>query len=105
VGGVRPDGSDFEVTGEYLEVDPPRLLVYTWVASWTGDAKTTVRWDLLPADRGTLVRISHSGLAAYPEIADSYKGWPRILGWIQAYLERGETIEMRKPSQRTSASN
>jgi len=29
--------------GKYLEVDPPRLLSYTWVATWTGSAKTRVR--------------------------------------------------------------
>ena len=96
--GVGPDGGKFEVTGEYLEVDPPRLLVYTWIASWTGEAKTTVRWDLIPTNQGTLLRIRHSGLAAYPDIAQSYRGWPRMLGWVQALLERGETVDMRKAS-------
>jgi uncharacterized protein YndB with AHSA1/START domain len=28
------DGSEMTVGGEYLEVDPPRLLVYTWRPSW-----------------------------------------------------------------------
>ena len=95
--GEGPQGS-FEVTGEYLQIEPPCLLVYSWVASWTGAAKTTVRWELTPSDQGTLVRIRHSGLAAYPEIAQSYRGWPRMLGWLQALLERGETVETRKAS-------
>src|SRR5260370_40850247 len=38
--GVSNDGSSFLVEGEYLEVDPPRLLVHTWVASWSGSLKT-----------------------------------------------------------------
>ena len=96
--GVGPDGGRFEVAGEYLEVAPPRVLAYTWVASWTGTAKTTVRWELTPTKQGTLVRIRHSGLAAYPGIAQSYRGWPRMLGWLQALLERGETVETRKAS-------
>ncbi|MGA7907128.1 MAG: SRPBCC domain-containing protein [Candidatus Sulfotelmatobacter sp.] len=96
--GQTMDGGAFTVFGEYLEFDPPRLLVYTWVASWTGDAKTTVRWELEPAANGTLVRIRHSGLAARPELAQSYRGWPLILGWIRAYLETGETVESRKAS-------
>lgn len=96
--GVGPDGGDFFITGEYLEIDPPRLLVQSWVASWTGDAKTTVRWELVPTGQGTLVRLRHSGLAAYPEIAQSYRGWPRMLGWLQAFLEKGETVDMRKAS-------
>jgi uncharacterized protein YndB with AHSA1/START domain len=96
--GVDGNGRNFHVSGEYLHVDPPRLLVYTWIATWTGDAKTTVRWELEPKNRGTNVRISHSGLATHPEIAQSYRGWPRMLGWLQALLERGETVEDRKPA-------
>src|SRR6267142_3818 len=39
--GVRDtDGSTYHVRGEYLEVDPPRLLVHTWIASWCGSLKT-----------------------------------------------------------------
>jgi hypothetical protein len=37
------------------------------------------------------------GLAAHPELAQSYKGWPMILGWLNAYLERDETVDDRKP--------
>ncbi len=94
--GVGPDGGHFEVTGEYLDIDPPRLLVHTWVASWTGQVKTTVRWELTPTGQGTLVRIRHSGLAAHPEVSKSYRGWPRMLGWLQALLERGETVHSRQ---------
>ena len=95
--GLGPDGGRFVVTGEYLKVDPPRLLSYTWIASWTGDVQTTVRWELEPANQGTLVRIRHSGLAAHPEVAQSYRGWPRMLGWLRAFLEIGETADDRKP--------
>lgn len=93
--GVDGRGNRFNIFGEYLKIDPPRLLVYTWVASWTGDVKTTVRWDLEPREQGTLVRIRHSGLASHPEAAQSYKGWPRMLGWLQSLLERGETVNDR----------
>lgn len=97
--GVNADGRNFEASGEYLEIDPPHLLVYSWVASWTGDAKTTVRWELHPDKEGTLVRLRHYGLAAYPELAKSYSGWPRMLGWLEAFLVRGETVDDRKPAQ------
>jgi uncharacterized protein YndB with AHSA1/START domain len=90
-------GHKLEISGEYLEVDPPRLLVQSWVATWTGSARTTVRWELEATGQGTLVRICHSGFAAHPELATSYRGWPRMLGWLQALLERGETVDDRKP--------
>lgn len=86
--GVGPDGGPFEVIGEYLEVDPPRLLVHTWIASWTGEAKTTVRWELESAGATTLLRIRHSGLAAHTGISQSYRGWPRMLEWIRVLLEQ-----------------
>ena len=95
--GIDGGGNNFEIKGEYLQIDPPRLLSSTWMATWTGDAKTKVTWDLEPAGNGTLVRIRHSGLAAHPGIAQSYRGWPRMLGWLQALLEKGETIEKREP--------
>ena len=95
--GEGGDSGKFTVVGEYLEVDAPRLLACSWVASWTGDVKTTVRWELEPVSNGTLVRIRHSGLAAHPEVAQSYRGWPRMLGWLQAFIERGETVALRTP--------
>ena len=96
--GLGPDGSPFEVSGQYVEIDRPHLLVYTWIASWTGDVQTMVRWELEPTATGTLVRIRHSGLAAHPELGRSYSGWPRMLGWLRAFLELGETAATRKPA-------
>jgi len=86
-----------QLRGQWLEVDPPsRLLVCLLVASWTGKAKTTVRWELEPTNRGTLVRIRHNGLAAHPEVANSHRGWPRMWGRLQALLESGETVDDRR---------
>lgn len=95
--GVTGDGNRFEASGEYLQIEPPRRLVQTWMASWTGDFKTTVHWELESTKQGTLVRIRHNGLSARPELRQSYTGWPRMLGWLQALLERGESIDDRKP--------
>lgn len=96
--GTTGESGTFEVFGEYLEVDPPRLLAYTWTASWTGAVTTTVRWELEPSAEGTLVTIRHTGLAKHPELAQYYRGWPMILNWLQAFLQSGETAEMRQKS-------
>jgi uncharacterized protein YndB with AHSA1/START domain len=113
--GMGADGTSFRVEGEYLEVDPPRLLVHTWVKSWEGGPRTTiVRWELEPrevhglqaqgprrAGTGTLVKIRHSGFAGDAKsAADHGNGWKRVLGWMQAYAEQGETIESRPPLQK-----
>jgi uncharacterized protein YndB with AHSA1/START domain len=93
--GLGGQDGKFQVVGEIVEIDPPHSLVYTWVASWTGDVKTTVRWELDAVGEGTLLRLRHCGLAEHPETAQSYRGWPSILGWIRAFVEQGETVETR----------
>jgi uncharacterized protein YndB with AHSA1/START domain len=98
--GVSDKGEEFRVSGEYLEVDPPRLLVYTWLASWTGSLKTTVRWELAPGKTGvgTLLKIRHEGFGPAPEAcANHAQGWTRVLGWMQAFVETGETVDTRAP--------
>ena len=93
--GIDAQGHSFEASGEYIEVDPPHLLVQTWTASWAAHVKTVVRWQLQSAANGTLVRHQHSGLAAHPAVAKSFRGWPRMLGWLHAFLEKGEVVEDR----------
>lgn len=114
--GVGPDGNPFRVEGEYLEVDPPRLLVHTWIKSWSNSPTTIVRWELEPRDvhglqqrgpqrmgSGTLVKLRHQGFAGYPQEAINHgEGWKRVLGWMQVFLEQGETVDTRK--QTTPAS-
>lgn len=95
-GASDSDGSPYHVSGEYVEVDPPRLVSYTWVASWSGPLKTLVRWELEPASGGTRVRLRHSGFAGAPAAVQGHaQGWQRVLAWVQAFLEKGETMATR----------
>ena len=107
--GESVDGKPFSVEGEYLEIDPPRLLVHTWLSSYSGFQKTIVRWELEPRDvhglqhqgphrvgTGTVVKIRHSGFAGDIASARGHgEGWKRVLGWMQAFVEKGETVETR----------
>lgn len=107
--GIGVDGTSFRIDGEYLEVDPPRLLVHTWIASWCVPTKTIVRWELEAqsvhglhpkgpqrAGTGTLLRVRQEGFAADPAaVAGHFEGWKRVMGWLAAYVERGETIDTR----------
>jgi uncharacterized protein YndB with AHSA1/START domain len=107
--GVGADGTSFRIEGEYLEVDPPRRLVQTWVASYSGLLQTVVRWELEPRaihglqqlgphrmGTGTVVRLRHQGFAGDAKAAgDHGQGWKRVLGWMQAFLEHDETVDTR----------
>lgn len=87
---------EINIHGEFVEVDPPRRLAYTWISSWL--PKTTeVLWELEVQNGGTLVKLTHTGFAGDAEQTASHNnGWNLILGWLQAYVERGETVETRK---------
>jgi uncharacterized protein YndB with AHSA1/START domain len=92
------DGKPYHVGGEYVEVDPPRRLSYTWFGSFTGPKKTLVEWRLEPHSGGTRVRLNHSGFGeASAVMQGTYQGWQRVIGWIQAFVERGETLATRLP--------
>jgi uncharacterized protein YndB with AHSA1/START domain len=62
-GGYRlvmlfPSGAT-EVSGEYLVVDRPRRLVFTWRPGSDPDHETTVSVELRAAGRGTEMTITH----------------------------------------------
>ena len=80
-------GRPFTIRGEYRQIEPPRLLIFTWLPDWQEDAfETLVRFDLIENNGITAVRLTHSGLATESSRL-SHKGWPQILTWLQAYCE------------------
>lgn len=82
-GGVfRLDIHGHVASGEFVELDPPRRVVYTW--GWEeGDAdhppgSTTVELDLEEENGGTRLRLRHSGLT--DEGVESHgEGWDQFL--------------------------
>lgn len=98
--GMGADGRSFFVEGEYVEIDPPRLLVHTWNSSYD-TARTVVRWELeaqtvsalhpsgpKKSGTGTLVRVTQSGFAGNVKSAQGHgEGWLRVLGWLERFVE------------------
>jgi uncharacterized protein YndB with AHSA1/START domain len=86
--GTGSDGQPFSVFGEYIRVEPPHLVEYTWNYSWgEGQPPTTVRFELREVGGGTIVRVTHSGFTAEEDRADHEAGWDRVLGWLRRYVE------------------
>lgn len=76
-----------EVRGEYITVDPPRLLEYTWSPSWDGFAVTKVRCEIEPTPSGSRLTLIHSGFGERGKMAgDHAEGWVRVLGWLASYI-------------------
>jgi uncharacterized protein YndB with AHSA1/START domain len=85
--GEGVGGKPFKVSGEYRQVEPPRLVVFTWLPDWQEDAvESVVRFELEEKNGVTTVRLTHSGLASETSRM-SHKGWPQVLTWLQTYIE------------------
>jgi uncharacterized protein YndB with AHSA1/START domain len=92
--GVSAKSGDLKVHGEFLEVDPPRRLAYSWNSSWM-PVFTRVLWELDSQDNGTLVRLTHSGFAGQADMAQGHShGWSLVFTWLQAFVEKGVTGEV-----------
>jgi uncharacterized protein YndB with AHSA1/START domain len=93
-GGIyRVDVSDRAVAvGEFVEVDPPRRVVFTW--GWIGDdnvppGSSTVEVTLVPDGEGTIVRLLHRDLPA-PAGPLHQDGWDHFLARLQVAAAGGE---------------
>lgn len=77
------------ITGEIVEFDPPRILAYTWLSNFHSKPEhvTLVRWELVPTQGGTLVKMTHSGLKPLPEGASYAQGWPGVMAWLKTFAE------------------
>ena len=85
---VNADGTESTVDGEYLEVDPPRRLVYTWRPSWDDYAVTTIEYELRPIASGTRLLVTHSGFGDRgTAAAGTGEGWKRVLEWLGEFIE------------------
>jgi len=85
--GTKPDGGAFSVKGEYRTVERPRLLVFTWLPDWQGDAaESLVRIELTESNGATRLKLTHSGLKTETSRA-SHRGWPQVLGLLKGHVE------------------
>jgi uncharacterized protein YndB with AHSA1/START domain len=84
------DRYEWTMTGEFLEFDPPRRLVFTWkvnhVDEAPSDERVTVEFLELPD--GTEIAIQHEGILSERLRAGTDRGWTTLLGIMADVLER-----------------
>jgi uncharacterized protein YndB with AHSA1/START domain len=75
------------VAGQVMEVEPNRILSYSWGAFGIG---SIVTWTLTPTGTGTHLRLEHSGFRSDQQQAyqGAKYGWPRFLGNLEQVLAR-----------------
>ena len=83
---VAPNAT-FEHTGEYLVVDRPRKLSFTWISMPTNNQRTVVTIDLKPISAGeTELTLTHEGFPSAESATNHRMGWGMILDKLAATL-------------------
>ena len=84
-------------TGEFLELDPPRRLVYTWGWAEGGGGSdlvppgsSTVEIELEPSQTGTTLRLVHRGFPTAEAAGNHGAGWEHYLGRLAVAAAGGD---------------
>ncbi len=83
------------MTGENLEVDPPRRLVQSFNAKWSEDVEregtSRVTWEIEQVADSCRLLVTHDQLREGAN-SELYGGWPMILSGLKTLLETGESL-------------
>jgi uncharacterized protein YndB with AHSA1/START domain len=75
---VRRDDEDVEHVGEYLEIDRPRRLVFTFRVPKFSDATTRVSVDIVALANGCELTLTHEGVPS-DWVSRTESGWGTLL--------------------------
>lgn len=78
----RPDMGEVRHVGEYLEIDRPRRLVFTFGVPQFDPTMTTVTIDIRPAGAGCELTLTHEGVGAEWR-SGTAEGWAKILAGLE----------------------
>jgi uncharacterized protein YndB with AHSA1/START domain len=85
---MQHDQGGYEHQGEYLAIEPPSLLSFTWISSATDLRPTVVTVELHERDGGTELVLTHRRLP--PERVDAHRrGWTDIVRLLETELTAG----------------
>ncbi|HJU58022.1 MAG TPA: SRPBCC domain-containing protein [Actinomycetota bacterium] len=87
------EGMRLQHTGEYLEIEPPLRLSFTWISPFTGEEPSVVIVELEPSGHGTVLRLTHERLPL-DQVEPHRRGWTAIVKHFTAALasEGGRTV-------------
>jgi uncharacterized protein YndB with AHSA1/START domain len=93
---VMVDGDTrIEHVGEFLEIDPPRRLRFTWLSEYTGGRPSLVTVDLTAVGAATRLVLTHEDLPA--EVVDSHAGgWGTMLSRLVDVIGAASVSEVAR---------
>jgi uncharacterized protein YndB with AHSA1/START domain len=86
--GPGDGGGEHEHRGEYLAIEPPSLLSFTWTSKATDHQPTVVTIEFHERGTGTELVLTHRRLA--PKAVEAHReGWTDIVRLLDEALTRG----------------
>jgi uncharacterized protein YndB with AHSA1/START domain len=85
---VNRQGAEIEHVGEYLEIDRPRLLVFTWATRENPSDRSRVVIEISPRDAGGCeVKLTHMMGAQWSSFVDkAAASWSKMLDALERAL-------------------
>ena len=88
---VNRGGAEVECLGEYLYIDRPRLLVFTWSAGVGQPERSRVIIEFTPVDRGCDVKLTQvMGSHWFAEVDRTANVWSRMLDALERAIAKEE---------------
>ena len=78
------EGTMLDCSGVYLEIDPPRRVVFSWTSYAVTDTRVSI--DLLEVEGGTELTLTHEGLVDVEVRKMHAQGWGGCLASLERYL-------------------
>lgn len=79
-------GKTYVAVGQYLEIDRPRRLSFTFAMPQYADDSDTIIVDIAPDSGGCLVTVTEEGLRPGYETS-TVNGWNKMFDLLQAGLQ------------------
>lgn len=103
---IDEDG-DPVLDGVVLEIDPPRKLVHTFIATHRPEAErdpaSRVTWEITPLGETCKLTVMHEHADETTETATgTVRGWPVILSGLKTLVETGTPLEIAFPEPATA---
>lgn len=92
---ARDDSDPVWVTGQILEVDRPKRLVFSWIDPDNQKDQSRVTYEIEKIEDMTRLTVTHDNFT--PESAMPPKisqGWPKVLASLKSFLETGKGMEL-----------
>lgn len=82
------EGKTYPHDGEYLRLDRPRVIEFTWISPGTQQQRTVVTVELRPAGDETELTLTHKAMPTKDAADQHEKGWTQIVDHLADILAK-----------------